>query len=42
MKSSFKKAFFDTLPVLAGFIVLGIAYGMLFVEKVINGITQFL
>ncbi|MDD4584992.1 MAG: AzlC family ABC transporter permease [Erysipelotrichales bacterium] len=33
MKSSFKKAFFDTLPVLAGFIVLGIAYGMLFVEK---------
>lgn len=33
MKSSFKKAFFDALPVLAGFIVLGIAYGMLFVEK---------
>jgi len=33
MKSSFKKAFFDTLPVLAGFLVLGIAYGMLFVEK---------
>ncbi|MDD2524609.1 MAG: AzlC family ABC transporter permease [Bacilli bacterium] len=33
MKSSFKKAFFDTLPILAGFLVLGIAYGILFVEK---------
>lgn len=41
MKNTFKKAFIDTIPVMTGYIVLGIGFGVLFNAKGYNVLWTF-